>query len=164
MLKIRNDLVQDGELHDDYLHRRLFPVNIRLYQNNGHYYAMIHSIVGYMKRILETKYDDYTSLKGISGANIGVPFNIIVVKNASDYLVMLNPSIDYAKGNQQVSSNCGSLVLPKPIPVMRAEDIVVSYCNLEGRIRTFNTSNKQLSATLQHEILHNMGKLITDAS
>ena len=60
------------------------------------------------------------------------------------------------------SSNCGSIRLKKPIKVSRPEWVQVSYFNEGGNrhCEVFHRENGGL--TIQHEIDHNLGILITD--
>ena len=62
-----------------------------------------------MLEILNTKFSDYTKLQGISGANVGIPFNIIIVRDLDNYIIMINPEIlSKSKETKLVKSNCGS--------------------------------------------------------
>jgi len=73
-------IVQDrmsGEFSTDVLHRKCFDVNIRLMGTSEGYSKLVMSVVRYMRDILMREYSNYPEVKGISGANIGIPFNII---------------------------------------------------------------------------------------
>jgi peptide deformylase len=62
----------------------------------------------------------------------------------------------------EVESNCGSVVLEEPIKVKRHKKIVVSWFDhKDGKYQTQEFEG-QLGNTIQHEIEHNLGILITD--
>lgn len=178
----RKEALQDIKI----LRKRLSPVNMRLYESSGRYRDIILDIIQYMKDILDTNFENYTQGKGISGANIGIPFNIIVVRRPitsrtgkvitflSDkiklkrttqsyrYLVMINPRI-IGKWGEKVTlkSNCGSLLLTKPVEIERYERISVHYSDINGKQKA-KEFDLPISATIAHEIDHNNGILITD--
>lgn len=163
--KIKNCLVQDGEHHDHILHNLCHPVNIRLLKNNSSYRSLVEVIIFHMLDVFQTNFDDYVELKGLSGANVGIPFNIIVLATENEPLVMINPKvIKESKNTKTVISNCGSINLAEPIEIKRFKKIRVRYVQFNQRgtnsfftvEKTFNTS------TVQHEIDHNLGILITD--
>lgn len=172
MPKIKSCLVQDGELHDYILHNKCHPVNIRLLSSNIEYYRIINSIVDHMSDAMNLEYSDYTTLLGISGANVGIPFNIVIVRLKELDLVMLNPEIIRTSNSTRViESNCGSICLDKPIDVERYTAVTVRYIPFDVPLNEFKLdSPSQFSpaervfrtGTVQHEIDHNNGILITD--
>lgn len=110
------------------------------------------------------EFSNYPKLAGISGANIGVPWNIILVKNRHEKsLTMINPSVfGMSEGKITVQSNCGSLLLPKKISVERREWVEVSYYDVAGIPQKQRFAVEDKGCTVQHEIDHNRGVLITD--
>jgi len=119
---IRDYLVQNRESNDQSLHSKLLNVNIRLFNGNREYYSIITIVIEYMKKLLARSFSDYPNLRGISGANIGIPINIIAfVDKKGRVVVMINPLIrEYSNEKRTVSSNCGSLVLSQAIKVERS--------------------------------------------
>lgn len=161
MPKIGTVLVQNNEEYAEILHRKLFPVNIRLYKSNRKYALIIRNIIGYMEQVLFMKFSDYPTLRGLSGANIGIPFNIVLVKEDDDIWVLINPEIIWrSKKTKVVKSNCGSLNLDKKVPKERSIAVKVKFFNIKGEeeLKMF----KEISTTVQHEIDHNNGILITN--
>jgi len=160
---IEEFIVQNKETDDSMLHSRLFNVNMRLFNSNKKYKRLILNIISYMEKIAKKKFKDYTPAKGISGANIGIPFNIIGAKNKNDkWDFFINPKYLRRSGIRKiVESNCGSLRLEKPIKVKRCKWIKLGYYDLEGkrRIKRFNGS---YGYTIQHEVNHNKGILVID--
>lgn len=163
--------IQNGQENDDCLHRPGFNVDIKLFRENREFKAIIYQIIDYMKIILCTSFKDYGKLRGISGANIGIPLNIIAVLFEGHIDVFINPKILKASDSKTtVLSNCGSLRLSKPIKVDRNSWIQISWMDVEGKNhkRYFTVTNVTnyntlpIAATLQHEIDHNKGILITD--
>lgn len=160
---IEEFIVQDKEDGDSILHSELFNVNMRLFNTNKKHNKLILNIIDYMKKIAKKRFENYTSAKGISGANIGIPFNIIGVKNKKNkWDFFINPT--YLKRSpikKTVKSNCGSLCLEKPIEIERHVWIKVEYYNLKGQ-KEFDYFSGSYGNTIQHEIDHNKGILITD--
>lgn len=157
---IKNFIVQNVEDDDDVLHRQLFDVNMRLFDTNKKYRRLILSIVKYMKKVAKKKFKDYTAAKGISGANVGIPFNIIGVRGDNDWTFFLNPTyLKKSRGIMTTKSNCGSLCLKKPIKVKRHAWIEIMYYNLKGE-KKIDYFNGSYGYTIQHEMDHNNGILI----
>lgn len=160
---IKDYLVQNQESDDQSLHNKLLNVNIRLFTSNKKYSGIIVLIIDYMKKLLATNFSDYSNLRGISGANIGIPINIIgFVNTKGKVIIMINPFIkEYSNKKQTVSSNCGSIVLSKAIKVERSYNITVDYHNEGGRLCIKSFEGRD-SFVIQHEVDHNNGILIID--
>ena len=157
---VKNFIIQNVEDEDDILHRRLFDVNMRLFSVNKKYRRLILSIVKYMKKVAKKKFKDYTAAKGISGANVGIPFNIIGVRDGNKWTFFLNPTyLKKSRGTIITKSNCGSLCLKKPIKVKRYVWIEIIYYNLKGE-KSIEYFYGSYGCTVQHEIDHNNGILI----
>ena len=164
-VKIEDNLVQNLEAEDDCLHRLLFNVNMRLFTSNELYRKTILDVCDYMKLVMTQEYENYPKLAGLSCANIGFPFNIIALPKNDEIVYMLNPSITkMSKQTRVVSSNCGSLNLKEKISVTRREWVDVSYYDIFGRHNVERFTIAEGGATIQHEIDHNKGILITDTS
>jgi peptide deformylase len=116
-----------------------------------------------MSQVLCTKFHNYPELKGISGANVGIPFNIIGFKNEHNVPVfMINPKIIHKSDETRIiDSNCGSLLLDRPVKVKRASGIKVEFRDAAGNNKTEFFKNR-VAATIQHEIDHNKGITILD--
>ena len=140
----------------DILTRRLFDVNMRLFNNNEGYRNLVLHCCEYIRIGAETEKEGYSKPYGFSGANAGVPFNIIAT---ADGTVFINPKIVETSWNMvETLSNCGSLLLPEPIKIKRYANVKVTYFDIMGNQRSISGR----LATLQHEIDHNNGILITD--
>jgi len=160
---IKNFIVQDSEDDNDVLHRKLFDVNIRLFNDNKKYRKLILNMVNYTKKVAEKRFADYTPAKGISGANVGIPFNIIGFLNRNKkWEFLLNPKI-LAKSTTKdvVKSNCGSLLLETSIKVERHKWIQLKYYDLKGE-KKLEYFEDRYGRTIQHEVDHNNGILITN--
>lgn len=163
-------IVQNGEEDDDCLHRPGFNVNRKLFLENREYNKIIQKVIEYMKTVLCTTFGNYDKLKGISGANIGIPLNIVEVLHNGHIHVFINPVIIKVSHSKiTVLSNCGSVNLPKPISVDRNTWVRVKWMDVDGSQHeehfTANNNDKKvpnIALTLQHEINHNQGILITD--
>ena len=163
--------IQNGQDNDDCLHRPGFDVDVKMFRKNKVFKKIIYQIIDYMKMILCTSFKDYGKLKGISGANIGIPLNIIAVLDEGFVEIFINPKIlKVSNLKTTVSSNCGSLNLPNPIKVNRHSWIRIEWIDVESKKhkeyftvnRVTNHNILPIAATLQHEIDHNKGILITD--
>ena len=162
---VEDNLVQKSESENDCLRRLLFNVNIRLFTGNEHYRKIILNICDYMKLVITQKYDNYPKLAGLSGANIGIPFNIISILKNDEVIHMINPSIvRMSKQIRMVKSNCGSLNLTEKISVARREWVEVSYYDVSGRHNQAKFTIAEGGSTIQHEIDHNKGILINDVN
>ncbi len=166
-MNVAEAIVQDGEEHDDVLHMKSAPVNIRLFKSNKHYREVVMQAVDYMLTTLYKKFNDYPKVRGISGANIGIPLNIVAIKTKSSSEVFLNPRIINRSGaTVSAKSNCGSLNLREPIKIKRYLWVEVEWHDVDSELHQeiFKIGDSGLvsSATLQHEMEHNLGILITD--
>ena len=167
MTSIKKWLVQEDEKDNSILRKLLFNVNMRLYNNNTAYKELISTIINHMTTTLKQKYTDYPKVKGISGANVGIPFNIVIIKikrkTKDAIVVFINPKCKKTENSKLhiVSSNCGSLCLKENISVERHDSIDLEYYNINGRLIHKYVDTQEVY-TLQHEIDHNNGILITD--
>lgn len=173
---VQNNPTIDSEENRRVLTTKLHDVNMRIYKTNRSYRFVIETIIDYMKYTLRLKFDNYPLGRGISGANVGIPFNIVVIRKKVDnklitrlkellgknYIVMINPKI-VDKDRELVirKSNCGSLLLKEPIAVERYKSICVAYYDIKSKSHK-KYFNMPIAATIQHEIDHNNGILITD--
>ncbi len=164
---IVQDNLIEGE-YKEYLHRSLFDVSVRLYHSSEPYKYIIDGVLTYLARMFLKRFSDYPRIKGISGANLGIPFNIIAIKQQTgDTLVMVNPKILIQEGKiRKVNSNCGSLVLNESIEVTRRDKIKIEYYirdkysnELSHYISRFEGAE---ASTIQHEVDHNNGITILD--
>lgn len=160
---------------------RMFPVIIRLFESSGTYKKIILDSLDYMMEVTTKKFRDYPEVKGISGANVGIPFNLVVIKvckigeyvpddlkgltikyKGYHFLHMINPKIvDHTTRTFRAVTNCGSIRLEKPITVERFKWVQVTFYTREGQIRR-SVIERPITGTAQHEIDHNNGVLITD--
>jgi peptide deformylase len=162
-MEIQQDMVQRGEKDSECLRRRLFNVNMRLFKDNNNYRRIVISVCDYMLKILDYDYSNYSTLKGVSGANLAIPFNIIAISKDGSNKILINPVItSMSKETVEVQSNCGSLLLKANHPVRRRNWVEVSYFDTQGQNRKEKYTLSNGGGTIQHEIEHNLGVLITD--
>ena len=149
----------------DILTRMLFDVNMRLFHSSPRYKQIVLTCCDYIAWCSNTEKEGYKKPHGFSGANAAIPFNIIAVQRNSKPFIMINPVIIKGYGSLISESNCGSLTLEKPIKVKRFASIDIKYFNTDGieQVET-NVDRQQGGLTIQHEIEHNLGILITDKS
>jgi peptide deformylase len=152
-----------------YLRTKLLDVNMRLFKTSPDYQQIVLDCCAYIKCMALMKMDDYKSPHGMSGANLAIPFNIIAVvrkrgTSKSYAEIMINPTILHAEGKDEViaMSNCGSIRLDEPIPVKRHAGVLVSWYTEEGKRLQGVFRREDGGFTIQHEIDHNNGVLITD--
>jgi hypothetical protein len=141
----------------DILTRRLFDVNMRLFDTSPGYRQVVLAACKYIKLLATTEREGYKKPHGFSGANAGIPFNIIALADGS---VMINPRImsNHDASIRTSLSNCGSLMLDEPIEVWRWSKITFGYYDWNGKWH----EQTGYEPTVQHEIDHNKGILITD--
>ena len=158
----------DNKDDKPYLKIPLFNVNIRLLNSNKSYRDIVNKCCEHIKFCALTKMDGYKLPHGMSGANVGIPFNIIGIVNnrgqENPYCdIMINPKIiEVAGGLKIVESNCGSIRLDKPIRIKRFGNVMVEWDDLDGGLHKEWFSKEDGGFTIQHEIDHNLGILITD--
>ena len=163
-MKIDDFLTYTNNSEDlPFLTTKLFDVNVRLLKSSILYRIIINSTISYLQTLCKTTFEDYSSFKGMSGANAAIPFNIIVIKRNTKYEIMLNPRIRrYSNTKLKIKSNCGSIRLTNPIEIERYYGVEVEWYDLECAKHIEYRTPKTGSLTIQHEIEHNLGILITD--
>ena len=151
-----------------YLKSKHFPVNMRLFRTSVYYKQLILDQCEYIRMLCLAEKEGYKKPHGMSSANAGLAFNIIGVTihrntNKEYCAIMINPKILGYGGKKIISnSNCGSLTLDEPIKVERSEEVFVEWYDERGEYNRGNFDRSQGSLTIQHEIDHNEGILITD--
>lgn len=104
----------------------------------------------------------------MSSANAGLSFNIIGItrnrETTKEYCqIMINPEIlEYSGPVVKSQSNCGSLTLDEPIEIQLPSNVKVRYYDESGKEHVKKFDREHCSLTVQHEIDHNNGILITD--
>lgn len=148
----------------DILTRRLFDVNMRLFHCNERYRNVVLACCDFIHFGCKYEKDGYKKPHGYSGANAGIPFNIIAYRQGGEIIVCINPKITRYYGELIESlSNCGSLVLPEHIKISRPALIDFEYYNTKGELVKMEGVDRNAGGlTIQHEIDHNLGILITD--
>lgn len=148
----------------DILTRKLFDVNIRLFNSSPQYREIVTLSINYLKWWCVTSKEGYKKPHGVSGANTGIPFNIVAYNTNNGPVAMINPKIIKRYGGKITGqSNCGSLTLPEPIEVTRDEFIDIDYFDENGdKISITKVDRKLGGLTIQHEVDHNLGILITN--
>ncbi len=102
---------------------------------------------------------------GLAAPQVGENLRLITVdisgpQNREDLMVMVNPEIVAASGETDSEEGCLSLPEFKG-SVQRAEEVTVSWRDLDGSIRQMQASGL-LACCLQHEIDHLEGELLVD--
>lgn len=164
MLKASEQLTfVHNELDSIFLRTKTFPVNMRLYKSSAGYYDTVSKAIEHLENLVLEDYEDYSQPKGMSGANAAIPFNIVVTRTVdrASTGVFINPVIISGRGDYIAQSNCGSIRLPRKIKVKRFQEVEVRYFDVAGTYHCRWFSGP-LALTLQHEIDHNNGILITD--
>ena len=142
----------------DILTRANFNVNIRLLKCNDEYKELISQCVRYIILCALEEKEGYKEPHGWSGANAGIPFNIIALNDGSYYI---NPKVTKWSGiSKIVMTNCGSLTLEEPVAEARDPLIDISYYDLDGTLKTWHNIGPTPGYTIQHEINHTRGFLL----
>jgi peptide deformylase len=166
-MKIVDYLVQENDPNEydkSLLHKPLFDVNMRLFRTSPFFRQLIMDIVNYMDAHLNMTFEDYAAPKGISGANLAIPYNIIGYKHQGKNKFCINPCIvRKSQDGFTTETNCGSLKLEKGIKVFRHAQIDLDYYDLKGmKCIEKNISRFEGGFIIQHEVDHNLGLCITD--
>lgn len=150
-----------------YLLNPLFNVNIRLLKSSPGYRKVVLAACDHISWLCMAGLPGYKLPHGMSGANAGVPWNIIgIARNRGEkdaYCeIMINPTIVQRSDEMiESQSNCGSIRLAEPIMVRRHSWVRVIWNDIAGKTRSFDFDRDHGSLTIQHEIDHNVGVLIT---
>ena len=118
---------QYGELQ--FLKSRMFDVNMRLFNSCEGYREVVLAACKHILWCAQTEKDGYPKPLGWSGANAGIPWNIIAL---ADGRIMINPKIEFFENPFTAQSNCGSLTLRYPVEVKRHKYIQVVYFETSG--------------------------------
>jgi peptide deformylase len=151
-----------------YLKTKHFPVNIRLFKTSEQYKNIILQQCNYIRELCLDIKEGYKKPHGMSSANAGLSFNIIGItmnrNKPNEYCnIMINPKIIHKSQSKIISfSNCGSITLEKPIQLERYSNIRVEWFDENGDYQNDWFNREQGCLTIQHEIDHNLGILITD--
>jgi peptide deformylase len=168
---IHTDYVTDITHKEDvpYLRTKLFDVNMRLFNSSNKYKALVLDACEYIGFLCLTKAEGYKLPHGFSGANAGIPWNIIAIaRNRGEKTayaqVMTNPKIINASEEMiESESNCGSIRLKEPITIKRHAWVDITWYSARDfafcKARFYRENG---GLTIQHEIDHNLGILITD--
>lgn len=111
--------------------------------------------------MLETMYDAPGIGLAATQVNIAKQLIVIDISDTKDQpMVIINPEITSAEGHQTYEEGCLSFpgIYAK---VERANNIVLSYMNLEGEKQTIEADGL-LAICIQHEMDHLAGKVFVD--
>lgn len=163
---ITDYLVQEYDPEEDKstLHRALFNVNMKKFRTSPIFRQLIMDAVNYMDSHLKMTFKDYTAPRGVSGANLAIPWNIIGYIHRGKNKFCINPRIiGYSKDGVESETNCGSFRLEKPIKVFRHNTIDLEYYDLKGHHMVEKHIGRfEGGFVVQHEVAHNYGICITD--
>lgn len=147
----------------DYLTDGLFGVNMRLFHSCKPYKEIVQKCCEHIKWCACNKKDGYRNPAGWSGANAGIPWNIIAYRYREGARAMINPVYESVSNEMEtVKSNCGSLTLTEPVAVERFKMIRVQFFDIHGLEHAENFNRGAGGYTIQHEIEHNEGLLLED--
>ncbi len=146
------------------LHNPVFNVNMRLFKTSLFYRQIIMDVVNYMDSHLSLTYEGTASPLGVSGAKLGIPWNIIGYKCKGKNKFCINPVIlRVSKETTETSTKCAALILAEDVKVLRANLVDLEYYNLKGeKIIEKNIGRFEGAFVIQHEVDHNYGVCITD--
>ncbi len=169
-IKTHEDYVTHINNQEDvvYLRTNHFPVNMRLFKTSPEYKAIILLQCAYIRQRCLDQLEGYKKPHGMSSANLGLAHNIIgITRNRNtdrEYsMIMINPVIKrFSKDSVESYSNCGSLTLDAPILIERHSFVVVNWFDESGNNHEELFERENCGFTIQHEIDHNIGVLITD--
>ncbi len=151
-----------------YLKEPLIPVNMRLYRTSDGYRHVVQTAYQHIMWLCMANLGGYKLPHGMSGANAGIPWNIIGIARSRGKPhawceIMLNPVIVYRSPEMiESQSNCGSINLPEPIMVRRHAYVRVKWFDIKGVPHEQPFDRDAGGLTIQHEVDHNLGILITD--
>ena len=170
MSKRHEDYITHVKNEEDliYLKSKHFPVNMRLFNTSEEYKNIILQQCNYIRELCLDVKEGYKKPHGMSSANAGLAFNIIGItrnrnKNDEYCQIMINPEIlNRSTKRVLTTSNCGSLTLLEPITIQRNLKVLVKFYDENGNFHEELFNRETGSFTIQHEIDHNLGILITN--
>ena len=151
----------------DILTRPLFAVNIRLMRTSPGYRRLVEAACEYIAECCRNEDPPGCgSYIGFSGANAGIPWDIIAVKRNGRVEVMINAQCNPAEGSVRVANweGCGSMPDAGPMIVERDSLINVGFYRPDGtRVDIAGVYGRGGAGfVIQHEVDHNDGILLTE--
>lgn len=164
MAKISDQVVQEDEENNSTLKTPTFDVNMRLFHSSIFYRQIIMDCIQYMASHLNMTFEDHNSPRGISGAELGLPWNIIAYKHGTNKKFCINPKIiKKSKELVETETKCGALKLDKGVKLQRHMFIDLEYFDTKGqKIVERSIGRNEGGFTIQHEVDHNMAISILD--
>jgi peptide deformylase len=111
-----------------------------------------------VKDMLETMYN--ANGVGLAAPQVGISDRLVVIDVGDGPLVLFNPVVTLCEGENKDVEGCLSIPGRNEY-IIRAQKVMVSYINLEGKKVTV-TGEGLLARALQHEIDHLDGILFID--
>jgi len=151
-----------------YLREPLYHVNMRLFRTSEGYRKVVDAACAHIRWLCLANLGGYKLAHGMSGANAGIPWNIIGVARERGTPrawceIMMNPRIVQASAEMiESQSNCGSINLPEPITVRRHAWVDLEWFDEAGEFHAKRFSREDGGLTIQHEVDHNLGVTILD--
>lgn len=145
----------------DILTRPLFAVNMRLFNSSPGYRKLVLGACKYLLECCTHQQDGVPSYDGFSGANGGVPWDIIVLDCKGEKLVAINATLQLGESSFLSYESCGSLPNAGVFTVSRADKVIVNYYDTDGSVRSRGLVARP-AAVIQHEVDHNDGILLLD--
>jgi peptide deformylase len=165
-VKISEHLLQDSiKEESDALRHELPDVNIRLFNNNESYRKLILHAIEYLEWHLKCIFEDIGSTKGVSGAVLSIPWNIIAYKDQTNTTrVCINPKITNESLSKVITkTSCGAFSVKNNIYVKRNSTIDMEFYDVNGHKVIQKGITKDMGGySIQHEVEHNQGICIVD--
>jgi peptide deformylase len=101
------------------------------------------------------------NLEALSAIQIAYPYNIILIKDGSNYLELINPRMLTQSGKFD-SIESTSYYPNVTVTIKRDENIKLVYEDRDGKVHHKDISDKNLSATIQRKIDYTFGGNLLD--
>ena len=98
------------------------------------------------------------NLDGLSAFQIGNPYNVVVIKNSNEFLVMVNPKIYQENGSvtsEEITTYFGDI----SASLTRASEIKITYEDKDGNTK-YLTANNDLAILIQRKVDYTFGGTI----
>lgn len=145
----------------DILTRPLFAVNMRLFHSSPGYKKLVLAACEYIAMCCLHEANGVKSYIGYSGANAGIPWDIIAVLRDGYPVVMINAQLKLGDRKQLSYESCGSLPKAGTFMINRSTNVIVVYYDVAGEGHDLLLSGTE-AFVAQHEVDHNDGILLTD--
>lgn len=134
---------------------------ILLKRKSGNVDIKHNDVLVVIENLIDTANDNKDICAGLAANQLGVLYNIFVIKIDDRFIPIVNPKVVCKTGGIKSGyESCLSRPDKEPIKVRRYKEIIIKYFNIDKGEYVTVKYKGFTSRVLQHEIDHCLGKLI----